>query len=85
MSANNLKHRLNEATKNAMRAREKDRLAVLRMALAEFKRVEVDERIEVMTPEDWLCLTGWSSSGGNLRPNIPRQNATILPQRKSLR
>ncbi|MCL6269973.1 GatB/YqeY domain-containing protein [Sansalvadorimonas sp. 2012CJ34-2] len=47
MSANNLKHRLNEAKKDAMRAKDKDRLSVVRMALAEFKRVEVDERIEV--------------------------------------
>ena len=33
--------------KDAMRAKEKFRLGVIRMALAEIKRVEVDERIDV--------------------------------------
>ena len=40
--------------KDAMRAKEKFRLGVVRMALAEIKRVEVDERIEV---DDARCLT----------------------------
>jgi uncharacterized protein YqeY len=39
--------------KNAMRAREKFRLGVIRMALSEIKRVEVDERIDVA---DERCL-----------------------------
>ena len=39
--------------KNAMRAREKFRLGVIRMALSEIKRVEVDERIELA---DSRCL-----------------------------
>ena len=33
--------------KAAMKAREKERLATIRLILAEFKRIEVDERIEV--------------------------------------
>jgi len=33
--------------KTAMKARDKDRVAALRLILAEFKRVEVDERIEL--------------------------------------
>lgn len=33
--------------KNAMRAKQKERLSALRLVTAEFKRVEVDERIEV--------------------------------------
>lgn len=36
-----------EAVKAAMRAKEKERLNALRLITAEFKRVEVDERIEV--------------------------------------
>ena len=39
--------------KDAMRAKEKFRLGVIRMALAEIKRVEVDERITV---DDARCL-----------------------------
>jgi len=42
-----LKTRINEAVKDAMRAREKVRLGALRLIMAEFKRVEVDERIDV--------------------------------------
>ena len=48
-----LKNTLTEAMKDAMRAREKFRLGVVRLALAEIKRVEVDERIEV---DDARCL-----------------------------
>lgn len=47
MTDSTLKSRLTDAMKDAMRARDKDRLGTIRMALAEFKRVEVDERIEV--------------------------------------
>ncbi|MDO6683133.1 MULTISPECIES: GatB/YqeY domain-containing protein [unclassified Oceanobacter] len=35
------------AVKDAMRAKQKDRLGALRLLTAEFKRVEVDERIDV--------------------------------------
>ena len=35
------------AMKAAMKAREKERLATIRLIQAEFKRVEVDERIEI--------------------------------------
>jgi uncharacterized protein YqeY len=41
--------------KNAMRAKEKERLAALRLITAEFKKVEVDERIEV-TDERALAI-----------------------------
>lgn len=42
-----LKDRLTDAMKDAMRAQNKERLAVIRMALAAFKQIEVDERIVV--------------------------------------
>jgi len=48
-----LKNTLTEAMKDAMRAKEKFRLGVIRMVLAEIKRVEVDERIDV---DDARCL-----------------------------
>ena len=38
---------LEAAQKEAMRARDKARLGVIRMILAEIKRIEVDERIDV--------------------------------------
>lgn len=42
-----IKQRVNAAVKDAMRAQAKDRLGVLRLIAAEYKKVEVDERIEV--------------------------------------
>ena len=42
-----LKARISEATKTAMKARDKGRVAALRMINAEIKRVEVDERKEL--------------------------------------
>lgn len=42
-----LKTTIESAVKDAMRARDKARLATLRLVTAEFKRVEVDERIEL--------------------------------------
>ena len=48
-----LKNSLTEAMKDAMRAKKKFRLGVIRMTLAEIKRVEVDERVDV---DDARCL-----------------------------
>ena len=42
-----LKHRINEDVKTAMRSKEKDRLAALRLITASIKQREVDERIEL--------------------------------------
>ncbi|MYM23275.1 GatB/YqeY domain-containing protein [Duganella sp. FT135W] len=42
-----LKAQITEDMKNAMRAKEAGRLATIRLILAEIKRKEVDERIEV--------------------------------------
>ena len=42
-----IKSALSDAMKAAMRAKDKKRLAVIRMALAAFKQIEVDERIDV--------------------------------------
>ena len=52
-----IKSQIGEATKDAMRAREKARLAVLRMVNAEIKRVEVDERKE-LSDTDVLDILG---------------------------
>jgi len=49
-----LKQRINDVTKDAMRARDKARLGVLRLINAEIKRIEVDERREL---EDSDVLT----------------------------
>ena len=47
MSDSNLKSRLTADMKTAMKAGQKDRLAVIRLMLSAIKQVEVDERIEL--------------------------------------
>lgn len=49
-----IKLQLTEAMKDAMRAKDKARLGAIRLALAEVKKVEVDERIE---PDDTRVLS----------------------------
>ena len=50
MADHPLKISITDAMKDAMRAKDKARLSALRLMLAELKRVEVDERIDL--PED---------------------------------
>ena len=47
MSDHTLKTQITEAMKDAMRARDKQRLGAIRLMLADIKRIEVDERIDV--------------------------------------
>ena len=54
MSEPSLRDTIKAAMKAAMRAKEKARLGTIRLILAEFKRIEVDERIEI---EDDRALT----------------------------
>ena len=42
-----LKLQLKDAMKDAMRAKDKERLGAIRLILSEVKRIEVDERIEI--------------------------------------
>ena len=48
-----LKATITEAMKAAMKAKDKPRLSAIRLILAEFKRIEVDERIDI---DDARCL-----------------------------
>jgi uncharacterized protein YqeY len=47
MTATTLKARIQDEMKAAMRAKAKQRLGTIRLILAEVKRIEVDERIDV--------------------------------------
>lgn len=51
-----LKATLNQATKEAMKARDKDRVATLRMVNAELKRIEVDERRDLSDEDVFAVL-----------------------------
>lgn len=42
-----IKQRIESAVKDAMRARDKQRVGTLRLIMSEFKKVEVDERIDL--------------------------------------
>lgn len=53
MAELSLKATVTEAMKAAMKAKDKARLSAIRLMLAEFKRIEVDERIEI---DDARCL-----------------------------
>lgn len=53
MAEHSLKAAVTEAMKAAMKARDKARLSAIRLILADFKRIEVDERIEI---DDARCL-----------------------------
>jgi len=56
MSDSERKLALKEAQKEAMRAKDKDRLGTIRMMLSEIKRIEVDERIDVADDRILLIL-----------------------------
>lgn len=51
-----MKSTLNQATKEAMKARDKDRVATLRMVNAELKRIEVDERRDLSDDDVFTVL-----------------------------
>ena len=54
--SNSLKEQLQNAMKDAMRAKEKERLAVIRLIMAAIKQREVDERIELNDEQVLLVL-----------------------------
>jgi len=51
-----IKAHVQEAVKAAMRAQDKDRLNILRLIMSEFKRIEVDERIELDSARELAIL-----------------------------
>lgn len=63
----NLKQRINDDVKQAMRAKEKSRLVTLRLILAAFKQKEVDDRIEL---DDNHCLVILDKMAKQLRESI---------------
>jgi len=56
MSEQSIKKQLQDAVKASMRAKERDKLVVLRMILAEIKQVEIDRRIELERTEELAIL-----------------------------
>jgi len=56
VSSQSLKESVAAAMKAAMKAREKERLGAIRLIQAEFKRIEVDERVEIDDPRALAVL-----------------------------
>ncbi|AQQ66548.1 glutamyl-tRNA amidotransferase [Microbulbifer agarilyticus] len=84
-----LKETLATATKDAMKAREKARLATLRLINAEIKRVEVDERIELddarilalldkMTKQRRDSITQYEKAGRPELAEVEQQEINVI-------
>ena len=52
----NLKQRINDNVKDAMRAKEKERLKTLRLITSAIKQIEVDKRIELDKDDDIVAV-----------------------------
>lgn len=77
MADHPLKARITEAMKDAMRARAKERLAAIRLILTEFKKIEVDERIDV---DDTRALSVMEKMIKQRRESIKQYEAGGRPE-----
>ena len=77
MADHPLKSRITEAMKDAMRARAKERLAAIRLILTEFKKIEVDERIDV---DDTRALSVMEKMIKQRRESIKQYEAGGRPE-----
>jgi len=84
-----LKAQLTDDMKNAMRAKESERLATIRLILAEIKRKEVDERIELddtqvtavvekMIKQRKDSITQFEAGGRQDLADIEKKELTVL-------
>ena len=80
-----LKLRIQEVTRAAMRARDKPRLAALRLVNADIKRVEVDERKELSDTEVVAVLTRMLKQRNDSLCNTVTRAATTWRTRSSSR
>lgn len=72
-----LKATITEQMKDAMRAKDKPRLGTIRLILAELKRIEVDERIEL---DDARVLTVLDKMVKQRRDSITQYEAAERPE-----
>jgi len=59
-----LKTRITDEVKTAMRAGEKQRLAALRLIQAEIKQKEVDDRVDLNDPQGLQYSIRWPHNAG---------------------
>jgi uncharacterized protein YqeY len=77
MADHPLKIRITEAMKDAMKARAKERLAAVRLILTEFKKIEVDERVDV---DDTRALSVMEKMIKQRRESIKQYEAGGRPE-----
>ena len=77
MADHPLKARITESMKDAMKARAKERLAAIRLILTEFKKIEVDERIDV---DDTRALSVMEKMIKQRRESIKQYEAGNRPE-----
>lgn len=70
------------AMKDAMRAKAKERLSTIRMILAEFKRIEVDERIEVSDERALIVLDKMSKQRRDAATQYTEANRPELAEKE---
>ncbi|MEH6650004.1 MAG: GatB/YqeY domain-containing protein [Motiliproteus sp.] len=91
MTDSAIKTELKQAQKDAMRAKEKTRLLVLRTILSEIKRVEVDERIELddarvlvvldkMQKQRRDSITQYDAAGRDDLSEVERKELEVIKQ-----
>jgi uncharacterized protein YqeY len=77
MAEQTLKARITDAMKQAMRDKDKQRLGAIRLILAETKRIEVDERIEI---DDTRTLAVLDKMLKQRRDSIKQYEAADRPE-----
>lgn len=83
MSEQSIKNQLQEAVKDAMRAKDKDKLSVMRMILAEFKQVEVDKRIELDKTQELAILDKMEKQRKEAQEQFTQANRADLAEKEA--
>lgn len=82
--SSDIKLQIEAEVKNAMRARDKPRLGVLRLIMSEFKKVEVDERIELEDSRVLVILDKMSKQRKDSRAQFEAAGRDDLVAQESL-
>ncbi len=82
--SSDIKLQIDAEVKVAMRARDKQRLGVLRLIMSEFKKVEVDERIQLEDPRVLVILDKMSKQRKDSRDQFEAAGRDDLVAQESL-
>ena len=82
--SSDIKLQIDAEVKVSMRARDKQRLGVLRLIMSEFKKVEVDERIQLEDPRVLVILDKMSKQRKDSRDQFEAAGREDLVAQESL-